>query len=87
MDGAKRIHGSENFIIINIILIPFMKYRGLCQQKNGLPTPLSPLEIGELEKNSTEGGEGPSRCPGKGEIHAAKTGGRWRAEEHFPGFR
>jgi hypothetical protein len=50
MDGAKRIHGSGNFIIINIILIPFMKYRGLCQQKNKAPPPhpaLSPESGGE----------------------------------------
>jgi hypothetical protein len=36
VDGAKGIHGSENFIIINIILILFMKYRELCQQENTL---------------------------------------------------
>jgi hypothetical protein len=51
MDGTEGIHASPNFIIINIILILFMKYRGLCQQKNKANRPphpaLSPETRGE----------------------------------------
>ncbi len=46
-----------------------------------------PLEKGSCEKIQIQRAGSLSRCPGEGQIQAAKTGGRWRAAKHLPDFR